>query len=90
MQRPDCCLLQRRATFLKWVLPLDETINFHRLCGYVIFFTGLAHTVCHIANYTVWVGAPPPSPRLRPQPPSLHTHTDLGMSAHLHTSALRS
>mmetsp|Transcript_19750 Transcript_19750/g.59654 ORF Transcript_19750/g.59654 Transcript_19750/m.59654 type:complete len:963 (-) Transcript_19750:862-3750(-) len=43
-----------RETPLKWILPLDESINFHRLCGYLIFICGAGHSICHIGNYTVW------------------------------------
>ncbi|MCC6806634.1 MAG: ferric reductase-like transmembrane domain-containing protein [Deltaproteobacteria bacterium] len=31
-------------------LPFDEAVSFHRLCGHVMFFAGLVHTLAHFGN----------------------------------------
>ena len=49
-QNLDC-----RNTFLKYVFPFDESISFHRLCGYLVLICSAGHTICHIGNYTAWV-----------------------------------
>lgn len=41
-----------RNSWVGRVLPLDETIDFHRLVGEVMFGFGLLHTVAHLSNYT--------------------------------------
>mmetsp|Transcript_19749 Transcript_19749/g.59648 ORF Transcript_19749/g.59648 Transcript_19749/m.59648 type:complete len:932 (-) Transcript_19749:862-3657(-) len=46
-----------RSTPLKWVLPLDECIGFHRVCGYVLVVCALGHTVAHIGNFICWTSA---------------------------------
>lgn len=41
---------------LKYVFPFDESISFHRICGYLLFICSFGHTACHIGNYIAWVG----------------------------------
>jgi respiratory burst oxidase len=43
-----------RNTPLRYLLPFDESISFHRLCGYLIFLCSAGHTIAHIANYSIW------------------------------------
>ncbi|CAL1536901.1 unnamed protein product, partial [Lymnaea stagnalis] len=39
-----------RATPLVRVLPLDQHIMFHKLCGYMITLQSIGHTVAHVGN----------------------------------------
>ncbi|XP_069103028.1 NADPH oxidase 5-like [Argopecten irradians] len=45
-----------RLTFLHRVLPIDQNIYFHKLCGAFIAFFTLFHTVGHIGNAVVVAG----------------------------------
>ncbi|KAL3151900.1 hypothetical protein ABBQ38_012861 [Trebouxia sp. C0009 RCD-2024] len=40
----------RRATLLKWLIPFDSTLSFHRLFGYTLFLFSWIHTFAHVAN----------------------------------------
>jgi predicted ferric reductase/Ca2+-binding EF-hand superfamily protein len=40
----------RRRAFGHW-LPLDESVDFHRLAGNAMFVFGVIHTVAHLLNY---------------------------------------
>ncbi|XP_060064880.1 NADPH oxidase 5-like [Ylistrum balloti] len=42
-----------RLTFLHHILPIDQNIYFHKLCGVFIAFFSLFHTVGHIGNAVV-------------------------------------
>ncbi|XP_033725578.1 NADPH oxidase 5-like [Pecten maximus] len=45
-----------RLTFLHRVLPIDQNIYFHKLCGALIAFFSFFHTVGHIGNAIVVAG----------------------------------
>ncbi|KAK3594669.1 hypothetical protein CHS0354_016334 [Potamilus streckersoni] len=44
------CLTYMRLTKVANVLPLDQNILFHKMCGFFIVFWTVIHTVCHIGN----------------------------------------
>ena len=53
-------LIPMMRTFLTWLrktpvnnfIPIDESIQFHKLIGYVMFIAALMHTGAHFFNYT--------------------------------------
>lgn len=57
----DCALvllltLRRSFTWLRsrgmdWLLPLDRTIYFHKMIGWLICVFSVVHTLAHIINY---------------------------------------
>ena len=48
-------MIMHRDTPLRFVFPFDESISFHRLCGYLVLLCSAGHTICHIGNYVTWV-----------------------------------
>ncbi|XP_049761768.1 NADPH oxidase 5 isoform X1 [Elephas maximus indicus] len=63
------CLTWLRATRLAQVLPLDQTIQFHQLMGYVVVGLSLVHAVAHVVNFVLQAqseASPLPSWDLRP------------------------
>ena len=48
----DKSCLSRTVKFtLKYLLPLDQSIKFHKLCGLVGFYSAFLHTACHLMNF---------------------------------------
>ncbi|KAM9586406.1 LOW QUALITY PROTEIN: NADPH oxidase 5 [Trichechus inunguis] len=47
------CLTWLRSTRLAQVLPLDQTIQFHQVMGYVVVGLSLVHTVAHVVNFVL-------------------------------------
>ncbi|KAL3884557.1 hypothetical protein ACJMK2_024690 [Sinanodonta woodiana] len=47
------CLTFLRLTIIANVLPLDQNILFHKMCGFFIVFWTVIHTVCHIGNAVI-------------------------------------
>ncbi|KAM5291723.1 NADPH oxidase 5 [Ctenodactylus gundi] len=47
------CLTWLRATWLAQVLPLDHSIQFHQLMGYVVVGLSLVHTAAHMVNFAL-------------------------------------
>ncbi|XP_067161626.1 NADPH oxidase 5 [Apteryx mantelli] len=45
------CLTRLRATRLAKVLPLDQSVVFHRRVGYVVAALAALHTAAHVANF---------------------------------------
>lgn len=41
-----------RSTRLAPFLPLDQTIQLHKLAGYFIVFFGVLHTLAHLVNFS--------------------------------------
>ena len=39
-----------RTTWLLHCLPFDDTINIHKLIGYLCFVLGIIHTIGHVGN----------------------------------------
>ncbi|KAM9183530.1 LOW QUALITY PROTEIN: NADPH oxidase 5 [Dugong dugon] len=48
-----CCLTWLRSTRLAQVLPLDQTIQFHQVMGYMVVGLSLVHTVAHVVNFVL-------------------------------------
>lgn len=47
-----------RSTWAARVLPLDESVGFHRVVGHAMFGFGVLHTVAHLSNYAFGTGKP--------------------------------
>ncbi len=47
-----------RKTWLGRVIPIDESVTFHRMVGHAMFAFGLVHTAAHLTNYTIGTKKP--------------------------------
>ncbi|KAJ1651742.1 hypothetical protein IWQ61_007769 [Dispira simplex] len=50
-----------RSTPLARVIPFDQNISFHKLCGYCILLFSIVHTIAHYINYVKLANAGGPS-----------------------------
>ena len=41
-----------RSTRVAFLFPLDQHIELHKMCGWVIFIFAIIHTLAHIVNFS--------------------------------------
>ncbi|CAM9899261.1 unnamed protein product [Lampetra planeri] len=45
------CLTWLRATWVVHVLPIDQSVLFHQMVGYVLSALASVHSICHVVNF---------------------------------------